>query len=105
MDSPQPRRLVLVQPNDQPLVARRLISNRSVDRVVLRHAGSRDDLNPTAKTIPVRPLPGGLDPKPGAAIAAVIPQEIGLLIHVGDDDVNVAVVVDIAERGASARPF
>ena len=92
------------KPDDQPLVAGREIADRSVDGEVLSHAGRRHHLHAASDAVAIRFRADGANADPVVAVAAVVAQHVRLLADVADDDVDVAIVIEIAERGAAAGP-
>src|SRR5207245_8643139 len=76
-----------------------------IDREILDEPGSGNDLQPASDAVAIRFLSDRLNADPAFAITAIIAQYVGLLADVGDHDVDIPVVVQIAEGGAPACPY
>src|SRR5438067_651041 len=77
--------------------ARRCVTHRCSDVVVLHGAGGGCYADDGADCIPVAPAAREQDIKPMLPWAGSIHQQLGRLIERGDDDVHASIVIEIAE--------
>ena len=92
------------EPDDQPLVAGRQIADGRADGEVLRQARRGHDLHAASDAVAVRSRADGPDRSQFSRLPPSFRSTTALLPDVADHDVDVAVVVEVAERGAAAGP-
>src|SRR6266542_3371885 len=98
------RSRIFAQPRNQPLIAGGKITDPGVHRKILSESRSRNDFHTSSDPVVVGLGADSLNRDPVLTIAAVIPQYVSLLACVADYNIRVAVIVDVAERSASASP-
>ena len=96
---------IFAEPRKHAFVAGGKISDRRIHRKVLRQAGSRYNLDSGADAIAIRFPAHKLNANPVVSISAVISQHVSFLPKIAHDDIDIAIVVNVAKSCAAARPI
>ena len=86
----------------KPRILRRLVAHAAF-ALVIECQISGHDLHPRPHTVTIRPRPDQRNLQPVIGIAAVVAQQLGRLAVVVHQDVQVAIIVEIADRRAPAH--
>ena len=86
-----------------PVAGRKVAAGRRYCRILHFSFGAGES-NLGANRIAVALRAAQVENDPVIAIAAVIAQKMGGTVEIGDHDIDVAIVIEIAERGAPCSP-